>query len=114
MDDLLRLADQVEAGEPCAGLVFDYLGGWENCTLDGVRDALTGSLDAAKVLHNEVLPGWDWGFVNPQTCKLRGPDVFDVNHHWKGQCDNPAAAWVAAILRAKAASVETGQEENDA
>lgn len=63
----------------------------------------TTSLDAAQALHDAVLGSdWEWGFINPRICKLRGPDVFDINHHWRGQCDNSAAAWVAAILRAKA------------
>ena len=80
-------------------------------------------LDAAQALHDAVLPGW---YVihagqNPISlswfwaigCSANHPDaeVVDGGHYCKnydGEASNPAAAWVAAILRAKA------QEETNA
>lgn len=67
-------------------------------------DAFNGSLDAAKALHEAVLPGWDY-----RICRLNGgltvhaevgPEVFQF-------ADDPARAWLIAILKALIAQEET-------
>ena len=110
MNNLLELAERVEAGEYVANgqetlsieisnqkalqLSSNYI--------DVIFSALDGSLDAAKALHDAVLPGYpfflctvDKGF----TCKLY-PNT--PARTVTGTALTPAAAWVAAILRAKA------------
>ena len=116
-DELLKLYERVEVG--------DYATQHRGCTFtwnivkalgldDGglaepypvlVARALNGSLDAAKALHDAVLPGW-W-FCFDGNCKgERGNNAIVAGHGlWKscsGSASNPAAAWVAAILRAVA------------
>lgn len=72
-------------------------------------DYLT-SLDAAKALHDAVLPGWDW-FISNSTNLGDGRNEAEICNVDAGKIDgdvytgfneaSPAAAWVAAILRAK-------------
>jgi hypothetical protein len=93
-DELLKLADRVEAGEVTSEDFFMQFGvsTWMNW-----NEALT-SLDAAKALHDAVLPGWSWNINDDFSATL-----FDINSiAARGEGKNPAAAWVAAILRAKA------------
>ena len=125
---LLDLADRVEAGDNVRDDVLRALG-WKiessriskkitHCrTPDNkyagpyreLPDFLT-SLDATKALHDAVLLGWGWTFdailpmeveacVYPTNC---APERITI-----GRSPIPAAAWVAAILRAKAG------EQND-
>ena len=112
--DYEALAKRVEAGEIKSAsnrdniellARFEAIGISEHALLP-VFAALNGSLDAAKALHEAVLPRWDWSFKNPRTCELHGPERFNAKHHQFGQCDNPATAWVAAIIRAKGAENE--------
>ena len=61
-----------------------------------VGSAFIGSLDAAKALHEAVLPGCRWGvgdtragvYINGSYCS----EIVETN--------NPARAWLLAILRA--------------
>ena len=61
--------------------------------------AYTGSLDAAKALHENVLPG-AWAHVRyagkygHATVDVKGEE-YDANN-----ADNPARAWLLSILRA--------------
>ena len=115
MNNLLELAERVEAGEYVANgqetlsieisnrkalqLSSNYI--------DVIFSALDGSLDAAKALHDAVLPGWvyeiTWLAVDFSIVKLWGLDT-DMNliPDGKGTAATLATAWVAAILRAKA------------
>ena len=59
--------------------------------------AFEGSLDAAKALHEALLPGWDWviGRTND------GLTVHaNVGNEAEAFDDCPARAWLLAILRA--------------
>lgn len=87
-DDIDALPDNcfrhAFAGMPTAGIGFNF------------SEAHEGSLDAAKALHESVLPGWDW---------CGGPEGFSVysplnNDPIDGDCHNPARAWLIAILKA--------------
>lgn len=64
------------------------------------------SLDAAKALHEAVLPGWDYAIYVPkgfqpevqlETETMRCLDGFEP---LSGLADNPARAWLIAIIKA--------------
>ena len=66
--------------------------------------AFQGSLDAAKRLHDALLPGWTWG-VTSQDEEYKRPAAFvahpdndDIGH--EASADNVARAFLLAILRA--------------
>ena len=58
--------------------------------------AYEGSLDAAKLLHEAVLPGWDW-CIMPDGASVYSPHD---NSPTDGDSPCPARAWLLAILRA--------------
>ena len=65
------------------------------------NDAYKRSLDAAKALHDEVLPGWRWeGGVN----HVAGPIIWTVwdspSVPYTADHEDPARAWLLAILAA--------------
>ena len=64
-----------------------------------------GSLDSAKALHEAVLPGWEW-HLGPSNAKIYPYNGSPVKS-WDGMAENPARAWLLAILRALYAQ-ETG------
>jgi hypothetical protein len=72
------------------------------------HDAYSGSIDAAKALHEAVLPGWD-----AQVHLLdRGVEVFD-GHMFAGysirlaaHAETPARSWLLVILSALIAQEE--------
>ena len=107
MTDIDALIEAVEAGtlwqgeimsqahgdliDACFPLWDDDVGAWEYVSL-----AMDGSLDAAKRLHDALLPGegWEVWRLNPKEygCNLPGRDsAFALD---------PARAWLLAILRA--------------
>lgn len=107
-EELLKLADQVERGEATEYDIWQALPCYEH---DDLCNPVLESLDCAKKLHDAMLPEW-WGKVEIGNCQL----PFEVgierwggtienskdNKRIQGKAANPAAAWVAAILRAKA------------
>lgn len=103
MTDLIKLAERVEAedtltySDVLTPLGIDWAAWAEN------KNSPVISLDAAKALHDAVLPGWLYGIVQkPNWCEV---GVYKDNGYTdiqRGQSPTPAAAWVAAILRAKA------------
>lgn len=103
---LQALLERVEAGEFPAdtsardlGIVSDGLP-----IIKTIYAAFSGSLDAAKALHEAVLPGWHWSLYDDN-----GIGIYEAQievHDWQGEpisgaskC-NPARAWLIAILRA--------------
>jgi len=62
-------------------------------------NAYNGSLDAAKELHEAVLPGWRWTRHHDEEIEVCNYGV--VNSKF-GRSDNniPARAWLIAVLRA--------------
>lgn len=127
MTDLLKLgklealAERVEAGKKIpedtykiAAAIFDVPSVFiTNTIIRQVDSALNGSLDAAKALHNAVLPGWtiywehDTGHGPGLPYSFFALQRGDMDHanpenkEFTGRANTPAAAWVAAILRAK-------------
>lgn len=62
-----------------------------------IVNAYNGSLDAALTLHKAVLPEWDWSYAQVTAhCILCHPSNGCVDAH----DDNPALAWLLAILEA--------------
>lgn len=98
---LARLIEAVEAGrwdhDAAAAWLWTKPGqiyGW-------AMEAFNGSLDAAKWLHDALLPGWGWEtginatFVSIAQVWKSGRDKAHA-----GTSETPARAWLLAILRA--------------
>lgn len=106
MTNLLKLAERVEAGEfsvQFCRLVSKALYSPEEINYDIVYCALGDDLiDMARGIHDAVLPGWGFS-IGVETASVWAIAKPKEGH---GKSSNPAAAWVAAILRAKA------QEDN--
>ena len=104
---LQALADKVEAGEALNGYFDDAFG--INPTGTNAIGAYHGSLDAAKALHDAVLPDRAWGI----TCGGEYGSVATVtdldNGPHRCQSFDPARAWLLAILRALIAGGRDGQ-----
>jgi hypothetical protein len=102
---LAALIEKVEAGEAVRSWDFHAMSDssvdWANA-----RKSHDGSLDAAKALHEAVLPGWSYearrsGFGNGQAMvwnPLRSPGHGNDIRADHDNC--PARAWLLAILRA--------------
>jgi hypothetical protein len=103
MSALTRLADAVEAGTATDFQFYtfrDGLSGTVAETKTMIR-AYNGSLDAAKALHEAVLPWWDWSVDNigrSQFCAV----VYDGAKTISAFNHNPARALLLAIIRALA------------
>jgi hypothetical protein len=73
-------------------------------------DAYRGSLDAAKALHDALLPGWMWEIDAIGEVWVWGAD--GSRFHTERDDDkpsNPARAWLIAILRAYRAQIGAAQ-----
>lgn len=105
-----ELIEAVEAGTslPMDGSAYRLFGdGWLH-----VFDAYHGSLDAAKALHDALLPGWRMDALwqgghlcsneNDWSCRLRcvSEQRHAVENDERQALPNPARAWLIAILRA--------------
>ena len=94
-DALTRLADAVEAGT-WLGYTAEF---WGLANHMLAFAAFNGSLDAAKALHEAVLPEWDWDVASSNAAA-----VFH-GRALSRQCEMAAAltsarAWLLAIIRA--------------
>ncbi len=81
-------------------------------------NAYEGSLDAAKALHDALLPGWSWRKPavpwEPESAAVQSPnwqpadDEDDEGGYpfFKGNSNDPARAGLLAILRALEATQE--------
>ena len=106
--ELLALAERVEKGEQSTGISGTGI-------LTDIRNALgtfiptyvLTSLDAAKSLHDAVLPGWFWSIHVSDGTDMSQAIVskWSEDAEYRSSAPTPAAAWVAAILRAKAEEV---------
>lgn len=79
------------------------LDGW-SLAIDEIMDH--GSLDAAKRLHDALLPGW-WATMRYSTRPL--VTVGYLESEYRAQDDDLARAWLLAILRALADQREGGR-----
>ena len=97
---LAELIQKVEAGKPAKVRIWYWAVG---SRYNVASKAAAGYLDAAKALHEAVLPGWPYTIENvtgqnyrawtDKSRNLRRPGFSD-----RGPC--PARAWLLAILRA--------------
>ena len=68
-----------------------------------------GSLDAAKALHEAVLPGRRWNIRHNETGSVATTHNVDPFGHTEEESNTPARAWLLAILRALHDQAETTQ-----
>ena len=107
---LARLIEAVEAGTLDPTDDWDFLrglfprsqaeidaGDYESDEVADIRESFNGSLDAAKRLHDALLPGW-WATLRYSTRPL--VTVGDVDDEFRAQDDCLSRAWLLAILRA--------------
>jgi hypothetical protein len=95
--DLERLIEAVEAGVTESGEFARAL------PMDHVAEAIhayRGSLDAALRLHEALLPGWEWVKYANGGFAVMGPP--GTSSQWGAAPDNPARAWLLAVLHALA------------
>lgn len=79
-------------------------------TIRQAWSAYHGSLDAAKALHDAVLPGYGYGIIGPMsdnTCRACCVPKVDNPPEYYGQSQSPARAWLLAILEALIAQEPT-------
>jgi hypothetical protein len=111
---LAELIALVEAGSLIPPSATYLVWGNKKAGLRRGRNAILaneGSLDAAKALHEAVLPGWGWG-AGGWGARVW---LYSDSPIWNGSerqevemTDAPARAWLLAILRALHAT-EGGQ-----
>lgn len=109
VDSLKALREKVRAGQHVSRKEWNSLF-HKMTTLDALQDAQCGSLDAAKALHDAVLH--ERVFVEVHYSK-RYEDECRVSlncgeHGWTSASNNPARAWLIAILSALTA-IEEGK-----
>ena len=99
LEELKDLRAKVQAGawdfSPTASarVVFTYKSASADDLGLTARAAFEGSLDAAKALHDAVLPGWSWNLASDASAGVWGPMATCV-----GYSSTPARAWLIAIL----------------
>ena len=103
---LVKLAERIEAGDNDANAIYVALDKEDPRYLFWLLAALyKQSLDAAKALHDAVLPGW-YFHIHTGGSYTAMVAKWHEDYEYKGFASTPAAAWVAAILRAKAKETE--------
>jgi hypothetical protein len=109
-DDLIELLAKVEAGELVTGRLTCRI--WPDCPGHAIN-AYNGDLNAAKALHEAVLPGWYYTIkqqvsvgarmhVEVTTPATGGDRQYENGYH----PTNPARAWLIAILKALIAEAQ--------
>ena len=101
--DLEKLIAAVEAGDGFGIIPLGQKAIGEFDPNYGVGEvvcaAFSGSLDAAKRLHDALLPGWIYNLA-PSFCHVFPATDNGDQDASTGQSDQPAHAWLLAILRA--------------
>lgn len=105
---LTDLLAKVEAGEWFPGLAQLSFSGVQN--YHNALNAYNGSLDAAKALHEAVLPGWRVCGMHQKYKSLRWSVSLDALNDPECKVvemsDTPARAWLIAIIKALIAEEE--------
>ena len=99
---LKELLAKVEAGDES----WVHLPRIPELHTDLVWKAWAGSLDAAKALHEVVLPEWGYLISCQQWVDVWWFDVAGTGSPIRGISPTPARAWLIAILRALIAQEE--------
>ena len=102
---LTALRDKVKAGDHRVGMWKAVPHELHPHVPEYARQAFLGSLDAAKALHESVLPGWGYEICNGAEVTLR---QYSKKIIFKNVC--PARAWLLAILDALIAQEGTDHE----
>ena len=99
-EELIKLRDTVKAGGVIQAIDARAL--WPGIGVWGeVCRASQGSLDAAKAMHEAVLPGWFPGMSQNIESVLWRAWVQTGGGPYHARCDkDPARAWLLAILEA--------------
>ena len=74
-------------------------------------NAFYGSLDAAKALHEAVLPGWvnvDIKWVSTRIVSIGSVEMSDGRSVSKSESNDPSRAWLLCILDALIAEADNG------
>ena len=115
MADLRKLIEAVEAGTLTKTAALGTVDVWPDRddylqTAEWIWRACYGSLDAANALHDALVPGWrlnhlqqfEAGHWYARISEPQGGDwpKFDPFPYQEATNDNPARAWLLAILRA--------------
>ena len=88
------LIEAVEDGRISTDLIMDAFGnGWDDIMVLGAFD---GYLDAAKELHEALLPGWQRQISESNAKVYERPNIAFFGE----AVDNDARAWLLAILNA--------------
>lgn len=113
---LQELAEKVETGAPLlvGGSVAAMGAFWRHSTVNHIAPAYNGSLDAAKALHEAVVPDWQMSVDQMKDgwdvdLQVPGSDPYlsVSNVADKAACRKDLArAWLLAIIRAKIAELE--------
>ena len=92
---LEELIEKVGAGGPILHPLPEWWStkDWVNCV-----EAFHGSLDAAKALHEAVLPGWGWDISCMEVARVW--DLKYKGYAIQASAKCPARAWLLAILHA--------------
>lgn len=107
MEAMERLIAAVEAGKATYGMFTDALSspcqdmGSTQMPYDA-QNAYRGSLDAAKALHDALLPGWVWGRTEGNIY-VTNPERGSRSTKWGGPNEVAARSWLLAILKARRA-----------
>lgn len=109
-DALEVLLAKVEAGEAKPHEVFNAFDTpCQDFALqqraEDAKRAYTGSLDAAKALHEAVLPGWEYGY-DGSIAWVKMPGLRTSYRH-DAMNGHTARAWLIAIIKALIAQEET-------
>jgi len=106
MTDLDKLIVAVEAGDESAMIAVnrrmasaarDVCKYWES---NDTAKAFGGSLDAAKRLHDALLPGWGWDVLSVSEAVVHESVAGFRMRAILAESDNPARAWLLSILKA--------------
>lgn len=94
MTDLQKLIEAVEAGLPSPTNWQDFSAVPTTVGPFSAHNSYHGSLDAAKALHEALLPGWQY-HLSDGTATVEGSAW-----QYYQQSTSTARAWLLAILRA--------------
>ena len=94
-DDVTPLRKLIEAVEKGTFLLDAIPAKYETTAYQ----AFSGSLDAANALHVALLPGWDWGVSSSNAAAVFSGKLISGPSDL-ASADNPARAWLLAILLA--------------
>jgi len=109
---LIDLRDKVKAGECYPKDILSVFPHYVGDCGQWAHDAyFHGSLDAAKALHEAVLPGFDAevAFAKPSLVTIYQPFDDEWEEISRAESENPARAWLLAILEALIAQEEQSQ-----